>query len=643
MIAAANTRRFSDLDPSLLPPPPPPLGVAAIHEWAGIMSGLPYLLVQQIQIQSQIQVSPADPEAEAVEGIGGWGQRQLAEAAAEAAAEASGRDMGAGAQVEAGAELANAGAAAVADPVPDQASSSSCSTRAAVGGVGRVGGVGQGAAGTPATAAAAALALAATAGGMKGAVPRPMEPARAAATATAGAQPRPAAVSSSAAMDVVEAVAGLGGIASIAAGSAGADSSGPSPAHGDEDAAAAEEVTADVLARRESVWSRSLQQSRARQQARNRELQAACDHERAEAVAARQEAAKARADALALQDELTALGVSFGGLQWPRDQRRRRLQPLVLPDHDDRLAAELAAHGLMHWLATHVWADPLQCLGLGMGLQPGAGGGARGGGAGGVGEGWEEEAMAGEAEAVLTAEVTAELGAVAWQQLADLRSGEARAWCGQRRGRGLSTQPYFACVTWGVAWDSMGGIPGVARGRLLLQAVFFEIPLYMSFAYHCSPVLGTAVIRVSAEDVDAHLAQLVAVLQQEADIPRAAVSVPSPAASGNSAAPVRPFSSPSVDASSTRGSSIVLLHLGVANTATTYRLESRAYNCATFRVPDANGWSPQRQELESGRPGGLEGWVGSALPLEEMAKALTAKGHGDVLVSTNAGRFICNW
>ncbi|PNW73217.1 hypothetical protein CHLRE_14g623439v5 [Chlamydomonas reinhardtii] len=173
--------------------------------------------------------------------------------------------------------------------------------------------------------------------------------------------------------------------------------------------------------------------------------------------------------------------------------------------------------------------------------------------------------------------------------------------------------------------------------------------------YELIQVLGTAVIRVSAEDVDAHLAQLVAVLQQEADIPRAAVSVPcagsrpaataptAPAASGNSAAPVRPFSSPSVDASSTRGSSIVLLHLGVANTATTYRLESRAYNCATFRVPDANGWSPQRQELESGRPGGLEGWVGSALPLEEMAKALTAKGHGDVLVSTNAGRFICNW
>ncbi|KAG2423457.1 hypothetical protein HXX76_015327 [Chlamydomonas incerta] len=158
-------------------------------------------------------------------------------------------------------------------------------------------------------------------------------------------------------------------------------------------------------------------------------------------------------------------------------------------------------------------------------------------------------------------------------------------------------------------------------------------------------------MRVSAEDVDAHLAQLVAVLRAQTTpdaaaappIPSAETAATSPAAPADSTSTAAAASAASGGSTSDGGSSIVLLHLGVANTATAFRLESRAYNCATFRVPDANGWSPQWQELEPGMPGGLEGWVGSALPLEAMAEALAAKGHGDVVVSTDAGRFICNW
>ncbi|KXZ49054.1 hypothetical protein GPECTOR_23g14 [Gonium pectorale] len=84
----------------------------------------------------------------------------------------------------------------------------------------------------------------------------------------------------------------------------------------------------------------------------------------------------------------------------------------------------------------------------------------------------------------------------------------------------------------------------------------------------------------------------------------------------------------------------VLLHLGVAHTAAEYRLESRAYNCAAFRVPDERGWQPEAHELEPGC--GLEAWVGSRLPLVALCGALADKGH-NVVVSEDAGRFICNW
>ncbi|EFJ46505.1 hypothetical protein VOLCADRAFT_62493 [Volvox carteri f. nagariensis] len=85
---------------------------------------------------------------------------------------------------------------------------------------------------------------------------------------------------------------------------------------------------------------------------------------------------------------------------------------------------------------------------------------------------------------------------------------------------------------------------------------------------------------------------------------------------------------------------LVLLHLGVASTATRYQLESRAYNCADFRVPDEAGWQPVMEEIEAGR--GLGMWVGSRLPLAGVCERLAARGHS-VVVSEDAGRFVCNW
>lgn len=85
---------------------------------------------------------------------------------------------------------------------------------------------------------------------------------------------------------------------------------------------------------------------------------------------------------------------------------------------------------------------------------------------------------------------------------------------------------------------------------------------------------------------------------------------------------------------------VVLLHFGVADMAAEYRLESRAYNCADFRVPDERGWCPRMEEIEPGQ--GLGTWVGSRLPLGIVCEQLAARGHKTV-VSEDAGRFVCNW
>ncbi|KAG2501501.1 hypothetical protein HYH03_000009 [Edaphochlamys debaryana] len=120
----------------------------------------------------------------------------------------------------------------------------------------------------------------------------------------------------------------------------------------------------------------------------------------------------------------------------------------------------------------------------------------------------------------------------------------------------------------------------------------------------------------------------------------------------------------------------VLLHLGVASTAREFRLEARAANCAAFRIPDEDAWQPEHQPIDPAFPGGTSAWVGTSLPLARLAERLSWRGAeggggegvggegsggeggggggggGDggvglaercVVVSEDAGRFLCNW
>ncbi|GLI67607.1 hypothetical protein VaNZ11_011852, partial [Volvox africanus] len=148
------------------------------------------------------------------------------------------------------------------------------------------------------------------------------------------------------------------------------------------------------------------------------------------------------------------------------------------------------------------------------------------------------------------------------------------------------------------------------------------------------------ILRVAAKDVDAFFAQLAHQLEQAAA--PGVMGTTCTGATGNVAGkdPITIRTSDEDVGTVMKRPRTVLLHLGVASGATEYRLESRAYNCANFRVADEGGWCPVMEEIEPGRGSSL--WVGSRLPLQTVCKHLVAEGH-NVVVSEDAGRFVCNW
>ena len=87
---------------------------------------------------------------------------------------------------------------------------------------------------------------------------------------------------------------------------------------------------------------------------------------------------------------------------------------------------------------------------------------------------------------------------------------------------------------------------------------------------------------------------------------------------------------------------IILLHLGVART-TSFRLESCAYNEATFRIPDICGYQP-KQELII-REDVLEKCYKTTLDLTSLCTKLTNRYGPKICteISTNPGRYVCNY
>ena len=90
----------------------------------------------------------------------------------------------------------------------------------------------------------------------------------------------------------------------------------------------------------------------------------------------------------------------------------------------------------------------------------------------------------------------------------------------------------------------------------------------------------------------------------------------------------------------------VLLHCGVNYCGTQFQLERCAYNNATFRVPDEQGYQPMKQCIIKGLD--FESCLSSRLDIPELVQVTNATVSTETGVdrsreSTDPGRFVCNY
>uniref|UniRef100_A0A0R0EZU1 Pyrrolidone-carboxylate peptidase n=1 Tax=Glycine max TaxID=3847 RepID=A0A0R0EZU1_SOYBN len=83
------------------------------------------------------------------------------------------------------------------------------------------------------------------------------------------------------------------------------------------------------------------------------------------------------------------------------------------------------------------------------------------------------------------------------------------------------------------------------------------------------------------------------------------------------------------------------LHLGVNSGAVRFAIEHQAANEATFRCPDELGWQPQQLPIVL-EDGGISQTRKTSMHVDAILKSLK-KGAYDVMISGNAGRFVCNY
>lgn len=102
---------------------------------------------------------------------------------------------------------------------------------------------------------------------------------------------------------------------------------------------------------------------------------------------------------------------------------------------------------------------------------------------------------------------------------------------------------------------------------------------------------------------------------------------------------------PLLDHARLKGSTVTLLHLGVAESSIPeFKLERRAYNEASFRIPDTAGQQPQGQPIMEGLSiGSFE----STAPLDRIIEVLDSlRGDSNSfqsVISDDPGRYICNY
>lgn len=96
-----------------------------------------------------------------------------------------------------------------------------------------------------------------------------------------------------------------------------------------------------------------------------------------------------------------------------------------------------------------------------------------------------------------------------------------------------------------------------------------------------------------------------------------------------------------ISRTNTNNEQVIWIHLGVNSGSSKFALERRAVNEATFRCPDQLGWQPQQLPVVL-EDGGISRSRQTSLSTEAILKFLKKKGF-DLVISDDAGRFICNY
>jgi pyroglutamyl-peptidase len=86
---------------------------------------------------------------------------------------------------------------------------------------------------------------------------------------------------------------------------------------------------------------------------------------------------------------------------------------------------------------------------------------------------------------------------------------------------------------------------------------------------------------------------------------------------------------------------VIIVHLGVAAAAKCFHLEGQAVNDCSFRCPDESGAQPQGKSICPQLA--LDSFLTTPLPLRVIAARLHEKWHPRVEISSDAGRFLCNY
>lgn len=97
----------------------------------------------------------------------------------------------------------------------------------------------------------------------------------------------------------------------------------------------------------------------------------------------------------------------------------------------------------------------------------------------------------------------------------------------------------------------------------------------------------------------------------------------------------------SISQTNTNNEQVIWIHLGVNSGSSKFALERLAVNEATFLCPDQLGWQPQQIPVVL-EDGGISRSRQTSLSTEAILKFLKKKGF-DVVISDDAGRFVCNY